>query len=343
MVILIVSAMVGTTKIAQPYLNDLASANGVENYRSLAEYLLLGAGEPSNWGIRKVAIPTVFGLASENQRPFELDLDKVCRLNSDNIHSITYQEILATLGTRDISLNIQIHPIFEVSINLTSSQSSEAETLYTFQIVTSKDGFPISAWLQCYTVAETYISNISSSTLSSGLGFVNTTLPNSLNGTAIFSVFAKVKANSQIIAFNAYLFGHNSENPESNKTFLNLTPLNNVLNVSFQYPTVEVSNAYVFTYNYRFNLSQTVVGNLTEEYTIPNLLEVSPIMLVLCGNNASTSFAEWTTYPQLPLEIGTNFADLTVRSETLALTYIVSVSSVLYEAVIKCRSVHADA
>ncbi len=342
MVILIVSAMVGTTKVAQPYLNDLASANGVINSRSLAEYLLLGSGEPSDWGKIKGTIPTVFGLASDVQTPYELDLDKVSRLNSDNIYSMTYQEILSVLGTRDVSFNIQIHPVFDVSIDLTSSQSSGAETIYTFQVVTSKDGFPISAWLQCYTVAGTHIGNISSSTTSAGIDFVNTNLPNSLNGTALFAVFARVKANSQMIASNIYPFSHNSETPEPNKTFLNLSPLNNVLDVSFQYPTVEVLNAYVFTSNYCFNLSQTVTGNLTAEYSIPNLLEISPMVLVFNGNNASTSFAEWTAYPQLPLEIGADLTDSTVRSKTVALTYIVSVGSVLYEAVIKCRSIQTD-
>lgn len=50
MVILTVSAMVGTAKVVQPYINDLSAMNGVERYRGLAEYILLSAGNPSNWG-----------------------------------------------------------------------------------------------------------------------------------------------------------------------------------------------------------------------------------------------------------------------------------------------------
>ena len=73
--------------------------------------------------------------------------------------------------------------------------------------------------------------------------------------------------------------------------------------------------------------------------SIPHLLEASPMILVLNGNNVSTSFAEWTTYPQVPLEIGADFSDLTTRSKAVALTYIVSINSVLYESVITCRSV----
>ncbi len=338
MVILVVSAMVGTAKVVQPYLNDLSNMNGVERYRGLAEYLLLSTGEPSNWG-SVMDVPTAFGLASETQQFYELDLDKVSRLNSDSLYSLSYPEILASLGTKDISLNVRIHPLFEVFINLTSSQNGETETIYTFQISTSKSGFPISTSLQCYAVVETYIDTVSSSTASSGISFINVTLPNSLNGTALLIVFAKAKAFSQMMAFSVYSFGHNSETPYPNKTFLQISPLNHVLNVSFRYSAMEISNAYVFTYNYHFNLSQTIIGNQTVEYSISRLLEISPMILMLNGNNVSTSFAEWTAYPQLPLDIGADFNDLTSRSKTVALTYVVSINSVLYESVITCRGV----
>ncbi len=339
MVILIVSAMVGTGKIVQPYLDNLSNTNGVECHKGLAEYLLLSTGETPDWGKIADSVPTTFGLASETRQPYELDLDKVSRLNSDNTYSISYPEILGALGTKDISLNIKIEFLFEVSINLISSQTGEAETTYTFQISTSKSGFPVMSLLKCYAVVETYVDSVSSSTVSSGIGFVNATLPNSLNGTALFVVFARAKAYSQTMSFNAYSFGHNSETPESNKTFLQLSPLNHVLNVSFQCANLEVSSAYIFTYNHYFNLSQMAAGSQTMEYSIPSLLEASPMMLVLNGNNASTSFAEWTAYPQLPLEIGADFDDLTTRSKAVALTYVVSINSVLFEFVITCRSV----
>lgn len=339
MVILIASAMVGTAKVVQPYLSNLANANGVERYRGLAEYLLLSTGSPSDWGKMKDAIPSAFGLASQSHQPYELDLDKVSRLNGDNAYAVAYSEILAALGTKDISLNMKIRPLFEVSINLTSSQSGANQTIYSFHVSTSKSGYPVSAWLQCYAVVETYVYDVSSSTASDGVGVVNAALPDSLNGTALFVVFAKAKAYSQTMSLNAFSFGHNSAAPQPNKTFLQLSPLNQTLNVSTQHPTMEVLNAYVFTYDYRFSLTQTATGNQTLEYSIPHLAEASPTMLVLNGKNGSTPFAEWTTYPQLPLEVGADFSDLTTSSQAVALTYVVSLNSVLYEAVITCRSV----
>lgn len=339
MVILIVSAMVSTAKVVQPYLNDLSNMNGVERYRGLAEYVLLSTGEPSNWGKLKVGAPTDFGLASETQRPYELGLDKVSRLNSDNVYSVTYEEIIAALGIKDISLNIKISPLLEVSIDLASRSIHENETIYTFQIVTGKSGLPIPTWLQCYAVVGSYIDNVSSSTSSSGIGFVNASLPSSVNGTALFLVFAEAKAYPQVVSSNVYSFGHNSEIPEPGNTFLQLSPLDHVLNATLLYPNVSISNAYVFTYDYSFNLSQTASETQTVEYSIPHLLGGSPMMLVFNGNNASTSFAEWTGYPQLPLEIGADLTDLTARSKAIALTYIVNINSVFHEFVITSRIV----
>jgi hypothetical protein len=339
MVILIASAMVGTAKVMQPYIEDLANMNGVERYRSFAEYLLLSSGNPSDWGKNGDVIPSTFGLASETRQPYELDLDKVARLNTDNLYALTYREILAALGTEDVSFNIRIHPLFEVVIELTNSQIGETETIYTFRVSTSKSGYPLATCLKGYIVVGAYVNTVSFSTNSSGVSMINVTLSNVLSGTALLVVFAKSQAHPQMMSFNAYSFGHNSEASEPNQTFLRLSPLNYVLNASFRNSTVEVSNAYVFTYSYNFSLSQTAVGNQSVEYSIPRLLEASPMLLVLNGNNASISFAEWTAYPQLPLEIGADFGDLTSELKAVAVTYVVSVNSVLYEAVITSRSV----
>ena len=339
MVILIASAMVGTAKVMQPYIEDLASMNGVERYRSLAEYLLLSSGNPSDWGKSGDVIPSTFGLASETRRPYELDLDKVTRLNADNLYSLTYGEILAALGIEDTSFNIKIRPLFEVAIELTSSQMGETETIYTFRVSTDKSGYPLATGLKGYIVVGAHVDSVSSSTDSNGVGMINVTLSNVLGGTALLVVFAKSQAHSQMMSFNAYSFGHNSKVSEPNQTFLRLSPLNYVLNASFRNSTVEISNAYVLTCSYNSSLSQTIVGNQSVEYDIPRLLEASPMLLVLNGNNASASFAEWTAYPQLPLEIGADFSDLTSESKAVAVAYVVSVNSVLYEAVITSRSV----
>jgi hypothetical protein len=339
MVILIASAMVSTAKLVQPYLNDLTNINSVDRYRGLAEYMLLDAGNPSDWGRTENTTPSTFGIAAENRQPYALDPDKVSRLNSENMFSLTYQQLFAALGTSDMSVNIRIQPIFQVSIDLVSNQNLGSETLYTFQVSTKKSGFPISTRLNCYATVDSYVENVTSWTNSEGEGAANVTLPNSLNGTTLLAVFARAQAYPQMMAFNAYSFGHNSETPLPNRTFLRLSPLNHTLNVSLRDSELEVSEAYVFTYSYHFSLSLTVSGNRSLEYNVPSLSEVSPKILVLNGNNGTASFSEWTAYPQLPLEIGADFSDLNAKSKAIALTYGVSIDRVLYEAVITCRSV----
>lgn len=339
MVILIVSAMVSTAKLVQPYLSTLANMNGVDRHRGLVEYMLLSPGSPSDWGKTGGSAPSAFGLASENLKPYALDPDKVSRLNNESIYAVTYQQILAALGTSDVSFNIKLHTIFQVLIEPVSSQNLGNHTLYTFKVSTTKSGFPISTRLNCHVTLDSHVDNITSSTDSGGTGMVNVALPNSLNGTTLLTVFAKAKAYPQTMAFSVYSFGHNSETPPPNGAFLRLSPLDHVLNVSFREPSLEVTKAYVLTYGYSFTLSPITVRNESIEYSIPRLLEASPMVFVVNGHNGSDSFAEWTAYPQLPLETGADFSDLNTQSKAVALTYIVSVGCVLYEAVITLRSV----
>jgi hypothetical protein len=337
MVILIVSSMAATAKVVQPHLDNLANLNGVDHCQGLAEYIILNKGNPSDWGKLVYSVPTVFGLASETRKPYDLDLDKISRLNSDNIYSLNYAEILTALGTNDVTFNIKIHTIFDLSTSLTSTQKGETETTYIFRIFTSKSGFPISTWVRCYTIVGNSIHSISSLTNSTGIGIVNTTLPNSINGTALFVSFAKAKAYPEMMAFDVHSFSHNSEDPQPNGSFLQLSPINHILNIFQQTPATEVSEAHVFTYNFNYDLSETTNGNQSQEYNIPRLLDSSPMILVVNGDNDTTSFIEWTAYPQLPLEIGVDF-DLNSQSKVAAFNYIVSIDSVLYTSIITCRS-----
>jgi len=339
MVILVASAMVSTAKLVQPYLNDLTTTNGVDRCRSLVEYMLLATGTPADWGRNKNTTPSTFGIAAQNLQPYTLDPDKVSRLNSENVFSLTYPQLLAALGTPDASLNLRIQPVFQVTIDLVSHQDLENETLYTFQVATTKSGFPVSTRLSCYVAAEPYTANVISWTDLDGEGTINATLPNALNGTALLAVFAKMEAYPRMMAVTVYSFGHNSETPIPNRTFLRLSPLAHTLNVSLRNSNSEISEAYVFTCSYYFSLSPTASGNQSLEYDIPRLLDVSPKILVVNGNNGTTSFSEWTLYPQIPLEIGADFSDPNTKSKAIALTYVVSIDGVLYDAMATCRSV----
>jgi hypothetical protein len=335
MIILVSSAMVITSMTLHPILNELSHRNDIERYQQLAKYILLTPGTPPDWGSMPEVIPNSFGLASVNSlHPYQLDIDKVSRLNSENNYSITYLELLEAFGVRDVTLRIKVEPLFHVYASLISTSKGENETTYNFGILTKKSDLPVSAKLSCYVISKGYVNSLFSSTSSSGNSSVSFTIPNSANGTALLVSFAKIEP--QIVSFNVYSFSHNSSSaPEPSRTFMSLSPLNYALNVSFLHPNEEVLRAQVFSYNYTFRLTQTSCGNQTAEYGLPHLLDSSPMIIVITGSNGLSSFAEWASYPQLPLEMGANLSGLDPASKIVSLTYTVTIKFALYEFNIK--------
>jgi len=335
MIMLASSAMAITSMTLTPYLNELSHNNDVERYEHLAKYILLNPGTPSNWGSDPEIVPNSFGLAFANSpHPYQLDIDKVSRLNDENAYSLTYLQVLEAFGVRDVGLRMEIKPLFDLSVDLVSNSTEGNETTYTFDVVTRKSELPISAQLSCYVISRDYVDNVVSSTSSSGNGSVSVTVPNLANGTALLVSFARVE--TQIVTFNVYPFSHNSSTtPEPNGTFMRLSPLNYTLNVSFSYPDEQVLRAQVFTYNYTFEMTQTAGDNQTAEYSVPHLLDASPMIMAITGVNASSIFAEWVSYPQLPIEIGADLSDLGAAAKVVPLTYIVTINSALYEFTVK--------
>lgn len=334
MIILVSSAMAITSMTLHPNLNELSHRNDIERYQELAKYVLLNPGTPPNWGSMPEVIPSSFGLASVNSlHPYQLDVDKVSRLNGENAYSITYLQLSEAFGVRDVALRIEVETIFHVSVSLVSTSTGENETTYNFEVLTRKSGLPVSAKLSCYVISKDYIDNSVSSTSSSGNGSVSFTIPNSANGTVLLVSFAKIQ--TQTLAFNVHSFSHNSSTPEPNGTFMRLSPLNYTLNVSFSYPDEEVLRAQVFTYSYTFELTQISRDNQTAEYGLPHILDSSPMIIVITGYNGSSSFAEWASYPQLPLETGADLSDLDAASKIISLTHIVTINFALYAFNIK--------
>lgn len=334
MILLVLSAMAGLSKTLNPYINDLSQKNDAEKYQQFTKYLLLNPGNPQNWGAMSDVIPSSFGLALAGVlNPYELDIDKVSRLNNENVHSMTYPQLLESAGIHDAALRIEIKTLFDLSINLTSSLAGQDESTYNFDLSTKKSGLPISATLKCYVVAKNHVQSVNSSTSSDGNGSIVVTIPNSANGTALLIAFAE--AQPKMTAFNVYSFSHNSATPEPNGTFMGLSPLNYVLNVSFLYPQEEILMAKVFTYSYSLNLTRITADSQTAEYGIPHLLDSSPMILVMTGFNGSSYFADWVSYPQVPLEMGADLDGSNHGSRVVSLTYIVSINFAFYEFIIR--------
>jgi len=325
--------MIGTSKLMTPYLNDLAHRDDAERFQQLALSLLLSTGTPTNWG-KGDTEPSSLGFArADSSESYELDIDKVSRLNSENTNSLTYSELWEALGVKDASFQIEIKPLFEVSINLISTSTLGNQTIYEFEVATHKSGTPVQTSLSGYAIIENFVDRQLASTSSNGTSIITFGIPNSISGAALLLVFANAQTNPQIASYAALAFSHNSSPPLPNGTFTRASPLDYILNTSLSSPTTEILKAQVFTFNYNFSLTEKAQATQSAEHYIPRLLDSSPMILILTGRNGSTSFTEWTSYPQLPLEIGADFAQSTTGSKIVSINHVVMVNSVLYEIV----------
>ena len=339
LVVLVVSAMAVMPKIMYPFMDGLAHKNDDERLQQFAQYILLNTGTPSDWGKNRTTLPSTFGLAADDALAYSLDVDKVSRLNSRNCYAIDYAELLDALKVSNIALKISIQPVFNTSITLLSSINNGNQTSYDFGISTTNSGLAVASDLSSYFVVGDCVRNTVISTGSNGQGTVSFTVQNSVNGSALLIVFAKAKANPRVVSFGVYSFGHNVSTPEPNQTFTALSPLNRVLNASLNSADTIVSNAYAFSFGYWANLTQLSNATQTIEYSFPNFLDQSATILALTGFNGTKSFAEWTAYPQVPLNIGVNFDSSSLKGNVASFTYIVTINAAMYELQMKCKEV----
>lgn len=334
MVLLVLSAMAGFSKLLYPHINNTADENVADRYKEISKYLLLNDGTPSNWGQNRQVIPETFGLASVgSDNPYELDIDKVSRLSDESLYAVSYAQLFTALGMPDVSFRIEIKPVFEITINLTATSKEINKTVYQFEILTEKHGIPVQAQLKCYVVAENHLE-VTHAYASNGKTSLNVTLSNDVNGPALLVVFARSVYNARIMSFDAYTFAHGSDEPEPKGTFLRLSPLTYTLDASFIYPEINLSDAYVLTFNYSSTLTKTSSDNQSTTYRIRHFLDSSPLLIVVTGWNSSSFFTEWTAYPQIPLQTGTNFVDSTTLSNVFVYTYLVTINSATYKCTV---------
>ena len=332
MVLIVLSAMAATSKFLYPQIYAGIGNNLEERYKTLSEYLLLNEGAPANWGQNSATSPETFGLGdSSSNIAYELDIDKVSRLNSENLYAVTYAQMFTSLKISDASFRIEIKPVFQVSIDLVATFVRTSDTIYEFEILTEKHGSAVNAALKCYVVAEHYLWASNTSYNSGNALNLDVSIPNSVNGSALLIVFAKSVSNTKIVSFNAYSFEHNSPMPGSRGTFLRLSPLNYSLTANYLHSETTYSNAYALTFNYYSTMTPVASNNQSATFTVPHFLDLAPTLLVLTGYNATTFFTEWTAYPQVPVQTGADLTNPAILSDVFTFTYLVTINSAIYE------------
>jgi hypothetical protein len=319
-------ALLATASLAgtmQAQINNLQDLNKDGYLRTIAEHLVTSDGTPVDWG-SSGAVPNSFGLSdSDSSYLYALDIDKISRLNNQNGYALSYFQVSQTARLNNIALGISISQMLSITATISANISIGDETAYTFEISVSQASGQTSAALQCYVVAKDFVSTVSNTTSSAGVGYITVQVPNASNGPALLIVFARATFDDRITSYGTYSFAHLSQAPSPNHTFLGLSPLNYTLSLEKNFPDVTIEHGYAFSYAYQSNLTSTS----TTTYAIPEFVDKSPTVLVIYGLNDTTSFVEWTAYPDIPLDFGADFEN----SEKNVFVYTVLVKETLYK------------
>ncbi len=323
---LIVSVAIVATVFAagnmQTQIDALQNKNEQDYLQTIADSIVFSPGTPEDWGSTGL-IPQDFGLsAHDSPHPFELDIDKITRLSSRNDHALSYLQIMkaSRLG---VAFGVTVSQMLSVNIQPSGNVSGGGFTTYSFVVTVSKDTVPMPSLLNYYVLASSYLENASVATSDTGDATVSFQLPDSSGGNALLIVFARADIDSRMTSVEVYSFGHLDGNPQPNLTFLRLSPLNQSLTVTSHSQETSITRSLALSFSY----ASDIIATSNSTFDIPRFRDSSPILLVLQGLNGTSSFAEWTTYPQLPNQTGADFS----RSTTNVFDYLVTIDGTFYK------------
>ena len=221
--------------------------------KAIADHIVTSPGSPRT-GEQTAAVPADFGLAaSDSTAPFELDIDKVSRLNSLNSYSLSYFDMANAAKLSNIALGIAVTQVMSIDIQQLSNSTNGENLAVSFSILTSVESKPTSASLNCYAVANNYVTDVANSS-SDGLGLVTIQIPIADAGNALLVVFARASCDDRITSYGVYDFASSSQQTAPNNQILTLSPLN--YNVSYTSNSSGITGVggSVFSFNYQKNL-----------------------------------------------------------------------------------------
>jgi hypothetical protein len=324
--LLVSVAIIATAFLAgtmQTQIKNMQDLNQQDYLRNIADHMVTSCGDPTNWGSIN-NVPKSFGLSTNNNdRLYELDADKMTRLNSLNDYAISYYAAFTATRLSNIAFGVSFSQMLDVNIAPIGNAAIGNATEYTFQISVSQDTGPVRADLHSYIIANNFTGTASNSTSDSGFGQIAVDIPNSSSGPSTLLVFARAAYDDRLTSFAVFSFQHLSESPQTNQSFVSLSPLNYTLNLRTNYPNITVEKAYAFTYSRQSDLN----FRSNSSCPIPDFLDKSPIVLLVQSKYDSTSYNDWTAYPEVPLNFGADFS----HSEINAFVYPVTINDVLYK------------
>jgi len=324
--IIVAAALIGTGYLCstmQVRINNTQNINEQNYLQSIANHIVTNPGTPSNWGASG-NIPSDFGLAASSAIPYELGIDKVSRLNSLNNGFLSYFDMENSSKLDSIALGVAISQIMNIDITKSSNVTTSHGTLFTLLVSTSVESQPVSASLNCYVVSNASVNNMTSSTSNNGVGQVTIQIPNTESNNATVIVFARASFDERITSYAIYDLANSTQETSPASDFLTLSPLNYFLNTATNSSGVTIQNCYVFSYAHQQTLAYTS-GALS--CAIPEIVDKSPLIIVVEGVENNSYFQQWVSYPEVPFTAGSNFSG----SGQNVFSYDVTINGVLYK------------
>ncbi len=324
-IIIVTASLIATAFVASTLQTGIASSQDVnkQSYlKAIADHIITNPGDPGNWGISS-SVPADFGLAASPMTiPYEVDLDKISRLNTLNNGSLSYFDMANAAKLNNIALGIEFSQVMSIDLVQLSNSTVGSDTSFIFSVLTSVEGKPVSASLHCYAVANGFVDDVVNNTLGVGIGDVTVQIPRAIADDAMLIVFARASYDDRVTSYAVYDFQDSIQQSTPSNNILVLSPNNYALTFASNSSEIAAQNGYLFSYGYKQNLVSIHVN----EYEIPNVIDKSPFILVVCGQSESIYFQEWVAYPQVPLKSGSTFES----SEQNVFSYLVTVKGVLY-------------
>lgn len=324
-IILVAAAVIATSFMAGTLysrINAVQDVNQDSYLKAIADRLIADAGNPTDWGTKN-GVPTDFGLAVSNPSiPFELDQDKISRLNGLNNKSLSYFGIIQSAKLYNIALKIAVSQVMDVSIQQTKNVTGGGNISFTFSIAANTNSIQTSATMHGYVRAQDYQAEIPSTLMASGSCKITVPIPTAKVDNALMVIFARSNIDERVTSYAIYSFNQAIQQITPSGHSFGLSPLNYALSFNNSAPGLSLSRVDILSYSYQ----QAITSFQGSQCNIPRWVEPSPIIVIASGTNGGVFLEEWTAYPQIPVQTGAGFQN----SEQNIYSYLVSVNRVLY-------------
>ena len=114
----------------QTSINSTQDINKDSYLQAIADHIITNPGAPVNWGTSS-SVPADFGLAAASSTiPYELDIDKITRLNNLNSYSLSYVDMENAAKLNNIALGITVSQVMSINIEQTSNSTKDNQCIF---------------------------------------------------------------------------------------------------------------------------------------------------------------------------------------------------------------------